>query len=348
MNVSIVAFDSGDFIRRKKSNGDSDVVFHTPLGTGVSIKKGLKSDFQKQYHSSFAKHAKAFKVPTRRYVYSHGNLWKEIGHAKATKICDSVIKDLEKFIDRMFVSYVVIPKETQYIEVGGYGCPIERMRTPDFLRFVSHMFSYMTAWAYSGRHLRENDAYLIDHFTGEMTTAWKDLSAFPDLKIYPGGDECNELISVADIFAYLTEKKLWDAKMWLKPENVEQVWSSYEFDTEVRFIDEDTLSKIRPFSKEPINVVDSLVRPMVFVSVTGIGFSRLTRDPRVSVAAYACSLEGAFESFDKFLDSSKIRDGDVFVYAGEEAKMLAASFKDMFDVQVYSVRELREKDANSS
>jgi hypothetical protein len=76
------------------------------LGTGVSIKKGLKSDFQKQYHSSCAKHTKAFKVPTRRYAYSHENLWKEIGHSKATKMCDSVIKELEKFIDRLFVSYV--------------------------------------------------------------------------------------------------------------------------------------------------------------------------------------------------------------------------------------------------
>jgi hypothetical protein len=208
------------------------------------------------------------------------------------------------------------------------------------------MFSYMTAWAYSGRHLRENDAYLIDHFTGEMTIAWKDLSAFPDLKIYPGGDECNELISVADMLAYLTEKKLWDAKMWLKPENIEKVWSSYKFATEVRFIDEDTLSKIRPFSKDPINVADSLTRPMIFVNVTGIGFSRLTKEPRISVAAYACSLHGAFEGFDKYLDSSKIRDGDIFVYAGEEAKILATSFKDMFDIQVYSVRELREKVAN--
>ncbi len=337
VNMSIVAFDSGDFIRR---------VFHTPLGTGVSIKKELKSDFQKQYHSSFAKHAKAFNVPTRRYVYSHENLWKEIGHAKATKICDSVIKELENLIDRLFVSYVVIPKETQHVEVGGYGCPIEKMRTPQFLRHISPMFSYMTAWAYSGRHLRETDTFLIDHFSGQMTTAWKDLSTFPDLKIFPGGDECNEFISVADILAYLTEKKLWDAKAWLKPENVEQVWSSYEFDTEVRFIDEDILSKIRPFSKEPINIIDSLIRPMVFINVTGIGFSRLTRDPRASVAAYACSLGGAFEGFDKFIDSSKIKDGDVFVYAGEEAKTFATSFKDMFDIQIFSVRELREKVAH--
>jgi len=344
--MSIVAFDSGEFIRSKKSDRGTEVVFHTPLGTGVSIKKEIKGDFQKQYHSSVEKHAKAFKVPTRRYVYSHENLWKEIGHAKTVKICDSVIKDLQKYIDRVFVSYVVIPKETQYIEVGGYGCPIEQKRTPIFLRSIAHMFSYMTAWAYSGRHLRENDAYLIDHFTGEVTTAWRDLSAFPDLKIYPGGDECNELISVADMLAYLTEKKLWDAKMWLKPESVEQVWNSYKFHTEVRFIDEDTLSKIRPFSKELINVVDFLARPMVFVNVTGIGFSRLTGDPRVSVAAYACSLDGAFEGFDKFIDSSKIRDGDIFVYAGEEAKTLANSFKDMFDIQVHSVRELREKVAN--
>jgi hypothetical protein len=343
--MSIVAFDSGDFTRIKRTE-TSDIVFHSPLGTGISIKKENAKNFQKLYHSSLAKHAKSFKVPTHRYVYSHDNLWKEIGHAKATKMCDSVIKDLEDYIELAFVSYVIIPKEIQEVEVGGYHCPLKKMKPPDFLRHVSPMFSYMTGWAYCSRHLREKDAYLIDNFSGQMTTAWRDLSAFPDIKIFPGGDECNEFISVADMFAYLTEKKLWDSKMFLKPENVEQVWSSYAFETEVRFIDEMTLSKIRPFSNEQINTTDSLARPMVFINISGIGFSRLTADPRASVAAYACSLEGAFESFDKFMDSSKIRDGDVFVYAGEEAKTIAGSFKDMFDIQVFSFREMREKVAN--
>lgn len=175
-----------------------------------------------------------------------------------------------------------------------------------------------------------------------MTTAWRDLSEFPHLKIYPRGDECNEFIAIADMIAYLTEKKLWDAKLFLKPESVEKVWEKYKFAVELRFHDKNTLSKMRWFSQEHIDTTNFFVRPMVFIDVEGISISRLTR-ARVSVATYACSKGGAFLGFDEYIDPDKVRDGDIYVYAGEQAKKRAISFKDMFDIQIYSIREIRKE-----
>lgn len=48
--MSIVAFDSGDFTRRKKINSDKEIVFFTPLGIGVEVKNELREKFVEEYH----------------------------------------------------------------------------------------------------------------------------------------------------------------------------------------------------------------------------------------------------------------------------------------------------------
>jgi hypothetical protein len=74
-----------------------------------------------------------------------------------------------------------------------------------------------------------------------------------------------------------------------------------------------------------------------------ISISKVTGDPYASVVAYAFLKGGGFQGFDEGFDASKIRDGDVYAYAGEKAKERAYAFKGMYDIEVYSIRELRQK-----
>lgn len=90
--MQIVAFDSGDFSRRKKVEGKKEIVFFTPLGIGVSINEKSIEKFKSVYLNVCKKLAGEFRVPTKRVVYSHANLWKEIGRRKAVPFCDNVIK----------------------------------------------------------------------------------------------------------------------------------------------------------------------------------------------------------------------------------------------------------------
>jgi hypothetical protein len=181
----------------------------------VAIKEGKEEKFKSIYHSSRKKLIEDFQIPTRRYIYSHRNLWKEVDHRKAIPICDNIVTKLQKTIEYIFCSFVILPpKETKTVSVGGYGCPLEDIPTMNFLRALTPMFSYITAWAHSGRHRLEKNEYLIDNFSSKHTTAWHDLTNHLIPKIFPRGDECNEFISVADMVAYLTEKKLWDQKLW--------------------------------------------------------------------------------------------------------------------------------------
>lgn len=345
--MSIVAFDAGDFSRWKKVEEKKEIIFFTPLGIGVVIKKGKEEKFKSIYHSSRKKLIENFKIPTRRLIYSHSNLWKEVGHAKAIAFCDKIVTELQKSIEYIFCSFVILPpKKHETVTVGGYHCPLEEIPTMKFLRALTPMFSYITAWAHSGRHRLEKNEYLIHNFSSKHTTAWRDLADHLVPRIFPRGDECNEFISVADMVAYLTEKKLWDQKLWLDPDSVTEVWDDYDFYVEPRFLDKNVLSKIRWYSKREIPTDNYLARPMVFMDLEGVSISELAGGPIVSAAAYACSKGGAFQGFDRAVDSKKIRDGDVYVYAGREAKKRATSFKDMFDIEVFSVRQLRAKAAN--
>jgi len=342
--MSIAAFDAGDFLRWKKVNGKKKDVFFTPLGIGVVIKEGKEEEFKSTYHGSRKNLAKDFQIPTKLPVCcSHSDLWKQVGHAKAIPICDKIVTELQGTIEYVFCSFVILPKEIKKISVGGYGCPLEEIPKMDFLRALTPMFSYVTAWAHSGRHRMEKNQYLIHNFSSKHTTAWRDLTSHVVPKIFPRGDECNEFISVADMVVYLTEKKLWDQKSWLEPDHVEGVWGDYDFHVETRYLDENVLSKIRWYSKQEISTENYLARPMVFIDIEGISVSELGGDPIASAAAYACSKGGAFQGFDKHIDSRKIRDGDVYVYAGREAEKRSNSLKDVFNIEILSLKELRKK-----
>jgi hypothetical protein len=280
--MSIVAFDAGDFLRWKRVEGRKETIFFTPLGIGVVIKKGKEEDFKSIYHNSRKTLIKDFKIPTKRLVYSHSNLWKEVGHSKAIRFCDKIVTDLQEIIQNIFCSFVILPpKEIKTVSVGGYGCPLMEIPTMKFLRALTPMFSYITAWAYSGRHRLETNKYLIDGFSSKCTTSWRDLIEHTVPKIYPRGDECNEFISVADIIVYLTEKKLWDQKLWLSPENVKEVWDDYEFFMETRFLDEKVRSKIRWYSKQEIRKDNFLAHPITFIDIDGISISELAGEPIV-------------------------------------------------------------------
>lgn len=345
--MTTIAFDAGDFLRWKRVETQKKIVFFTPIGIGVVLKEGEEEKFKSIYHSSRKKLMEDFQIPTRRSIYSHSNLWKEIDHIKAIPICDKTISKLQKTIEYIFCSFVILPpKEIKTVTVGGYGCPLEEIPTMKFLRALTPMFSYITAWAYSGGHRLEKNEYLIDGFSSKHTTAWRDLTGHIVPKIFPRGDECNEFISVADMIAYLTEKKLWDRKLWLEPSNVTKVWEDYDFYVETRFLDKNVLSKIRWYSKQEIPTDNYLAHPMVFMDIEGISISELSGELMASVAAYACSKGGAFQGFDRHVDSKKIRDGDVYVYAGRAAQKRATSFKDMFDIEILPVIQLRKKTEN--
>ncbi len=180
-------------------------------------------------------------------------------------------------------------------------------------------------------------------------------------KVFPHGDECNPFVNAADLFAFLTDAKLYTSKLKLLPPDVEKIWSNYKFKVEVHFLDDKVLSKYSWKTEDHIDVTEYLARPMTFLLIDQIEklalaapteapleeqpkFRDLVRklEPYVAALTYALQKGGGIQSYGGTVDAAKVRDGDTLVYIGTDSKKAAYALADMCDVVVVSGKEMRK------
>ena len=196
-------------------------------------------------------------------------------------------------------------------------------------------------------------------------------------KIFPHGDECNPYIMLSDIFAYLTDAKLYTQKKGLRPESLKEIWKNYGFQVDSHFLDINTQPMFKWNCDDPIDTKPYLARPMIFLMVDDLErlqsvsqkvtteivktpneeeievssttipeekrFKALIKhmEPWYSVTAYACLKGGAAQLFNYHMDHDKVQDGDILVYIGNQSKSMAESFSHFLDVNVLSAKEVR-------
>jgi hypothetical protein len=338
--TSITAFDSKDF---KRSNKVGELKFFSPLGCGVKITK--QKEFIDLYNNSLHDIFEKFNVSSVGGCLSSSEYFALIGPGKTYKISDELLQSVQDLIESVYITYVILPSAiTPTVAVGGYQSPKVEIPTFDFLRKLSGYFSYIAAWNYLGIESRKKETIVIDGFNGKRTPAWDDIIAKTTPIVMPHGDECNPLISTADVIAALTDKKLWDNFMHLNPENVIKIWNDYPFKVETHFIDAKLLSKIKWYSNEHINLSDYYGKPTIFVKADGYNsteIKKLSAFPDATILAQ--KLNGCVQGFDKAIDSSKVRNGDIFIYAGKEAQATALTLQDMCNLEVIPFKKIREK-----
>lgn len=340
----LTAFDSKEYSR---SNAAGEVKFYTPLGCGITVSK--KEEFSSVYVEKLEELSKSFNIENCCGAFSPAEYFQKIGPGRTTSLSDQLLKSIQDLIESVYFSYVILPpKDVPLVEVGGFKCPKRVIKTFDFLRNLSVYFSYMTAWKYLGIEGRQNEKIIIDGFHGKRTPAWDDIINKTSPIIYSHGDECNPFISVADIISFLTNKKLWDNYLHLTPEHIAQVWEGYSFNTDTHFLDKKILSKIKWYSDKHIELSSLYARPVVFLKADGYKTDHLKEfDVYAQATILAREKNGCVQGFDKKIDSPKIKDGDVFVYAGEESKKWANTLKDMHEIEILPFKELKEKIRNS-
>jgi hypothetical protein len=182
---------------------------------------------------------------------------------------------------------------------------------------------------------------------------------------------------LSDIFAYLTDAKLYTQKKGLRPDSLKEIWKNYGFQIDSHFLDINTQPMYRWNCADTIDTTPYLARPMVFLMVDDI--ERLQSEPQIvttetvktpadeeveatstsakeetrfrnlvkhmepwySVTAYAYIKGGAAQLFNYRMDHNKVRDGDILVYIGNQSKSMAESFSHFLDVNVLSARDVR-------
>ena len=157
---------------------------------------------------------------------------------------------------------------------------------------------------------------------------------------------------------YSNEKKLF-------PDDLSAIWDDSPFDVSVRFVDPKAESKVAWYSDLHIDTTPFLPLPMVFLLIEVPDLLKpaappadkewkdvppvpkfrdvVERGPGFDIAVrYAQDLGAGFQIFHQYNDRDKIRDGDKLLYVGLRAKEAAEAYATMVDVEVLSVRELRD------
>jgi len=259
-----------------------------------------------------------------------------------TEELNTHLKTIQGYIDSIFISYVILPSKTNpTIEVGGYKSPKICVSTFNFLREIANYFSYITASTYLEHSNRKSEKILVDSFRGKLTHTWENFVDKTSPVVYPHGDECNVYISTADLIAFLTDKKLYDNHLRLDPADIREIWTGYSFDVDVRFLDAKMIPQIKWVSNELIDTTRYHAKPTIFLNADVYPIAELKKSPVYAGATLlARDLNGCLQGFDKKTDSGKVRDGDVFIYAGTKAKETAMTLTDMYEIEIMSFKDL--------
>jgi len=363
----VIASDGKDFKRPKVVRDEKGEVsqvlkdegFFSPIGVTLEIdnEDKLRSDLR----TAFAEAAPDYHITLTRPFYSSRALIDDVfkrNYPKAISFMHRVIERVSPHIKRAHLNWVILPQSrTPTVQVGGAYSVGTIVDVNHFKRDLGNIFSALCAWSYARKYGYEFEKALVDGFQGKTTNAWDELRSQTEVRVYPKGDECSAPICVADIFAFLTDKKLYSERRKLFKDDVESVWSSMSFDVSSFYFNEQNLGAIKWIDETPLKLEDYLARPMTYMLVDQEYLSQDSTD--VEVSSYkdflttrgfhelpiiqAQEVGGGVKGYQPRDDPNTIRDGDFLIYMGEESRRIAHSYEDALEVSVLSVKELREE-----
>jgi len=199
-----VGFDSAPI---KKTtilpNGSGKGEFVANLGASVTTHD--KDKFESSYEDAISEILKKFNLERRKRIYKGAHLVAQ-AMEKAPNIIVEMIDRLEDDIAHIDIYCAYYSLE--YISIYGQA-EGQKLSPPAFVKKTQGAFPHVCSWWYVLEYAKtESPVCLeIDYFQTATTPAWRNLVdvAKKDVTVefYFGGDECNPLISVADMILKL-------------------------------------------------------------------------------------------------------------------------------------------------
>lgn len=366
--MSIIAADGKDFKRPKVVRDEAGAIkevlhdegFYSPFGVTLEIddERSLTADLK----TAFLKLSYSYRVTMRRPFCSSKFLVEDVfknNYPAAISFMHRLLDDVQGHIIRAHYNWVILPRSrTPAVHVGGRFSLGHEVEVSRFKRDLGNVFPALCAWSYTREYGFSFDTALLDGFQGKTTSAWDELRSHAKVKIFPKGDECSAPICLSDIFLFLTDKKLYAARKKLFRDEIDTIWSPKSFQVSSFYFDETNLGVVRWVDETPMKLWDYYARPMTYLLVdqkhlaqpseadeelpsykdflTARGFHELP-------ILHAQDVGGGVKGYHPRDDPKTIVDGDYLIYMGEDSKHIAEGYQDALEVQVLSVKQLREK-----
>jgi hypothetical protein len=373
--LSLTATDSKEFKRPRldRSSGgvlvrDSDgrpVVldnrgFFTQLGCTISFER--PQEFRERFISTFREVAANHRVALPRLFVSARTLSDQLmnnDHMAARSFLYHVLDGVKDQISSANLTWLIFPKaDPPTVVVGGAGALATEVTSTEFVAALGNMNAPISAWHYWKTRGAKPDEMRIDHFQGRTTPAWTELtSSRVALRVVPWGDESDPFICMADIFCFLTDKRLHADRKRLSPAEVEGVWRELPFPVHGSFMDHRFAPDITWIDEKPIQVAQYFPSPMTYLLVDdALIADSVEKDDEVSFRQFlqskgfvnAVVLDaqlkgGGFKKYHEQADPSTVKDGDHLVYMGAKSKARAEALSYALSITYESVADLRAR-----
>lgn len=199
-----VGFDSAP-IRKVPTlpNGTKGSEFVANLGVSVTVQD--KEDFEAAYDAALENAFKKIGADRKKRIYKGAHLVKQVSE-NATDVIVSMLNDLASKITHVdvYCAYYAL----EYVSLYGQS-ETQKLSPPVFVKKTQGAFPHVCAWWYVSKYAQmESPLCLeIDSMQTATTPAWRELSNASSknvsIEFYLGGDECNPIISVADLILKL-------------------------------------------------------------------------------------------------------------------------------------------------
>jgi hypothetical protein len=172
---------------------------------GVSVTTHDKGEFESSYEEAISGVLKKFGFERKKRIYKGAQLVAQTMEKAPSIIIEMIdkLKDDIAHID-IYCAYYAL----EYISIYGQA-EGQKLSPPVFVKKTQGAFPHVCSWWYAQTYAKiESPICLeIDYFQTATTPAWRNLVEVAktgvSIEFYFGGDECNPLISMADMILKL-------------------------------------------------------------------------------------------------------------------------------------------------
>ncbi len=305
---------------------------------GVSISFENEKSFKNRYCEFFEKIKNKYDIKNPRIVFKSYDLKLIFNYKEFSNIAKNFIDEVVS--DDMSINVVFSSFNTQKMPRITYlGKDI---RTIDFLNKELHnYYAYIPIWKTLQYTNWIGVKLYMDHFNPkELTNAWEFIKN-KQRKVYviPKGDQCNPLISSADIILEYLEYVISKNKIKLDIKNIQNLLiKNLEIEKSfVNHVGTKDISEIVPKSNEKIPKKEDYIHPTVYVILEGVINKEKDWIEKASsiydyLLWYAWYIEGGLKFISLDQDFKLIDKKDVLVYLGEKGKNIANYLSKVLDI----------------
>lgn len=356
MVKSCIGIDSTNYFKQVRQ------AFRAPIGVGLEVED--YDAFARKYDSVIVDLKDRYGVVTGRKCLKSHYIHEKIPSSARRFIADFTEKVIPH-VKTVFVAHTILnsQKTPKILCYSGN----EDMTPGEFISHLQSYYPHVLAWKIlETLPDRRDSAFMLDHFTGSVTKAWRQIED-ENIEVYPSGEYCNPLISSADLVSKYVNDFIHFGRMKLELGSVSRAFEPFGVE-EARaeggipapepgaktrllqyFIYD--LSMITPHEKRAIDVGRKLRHPVYFL-LTGKKFRSegdALRDTAYFdiVANRVCGDRGSMRAMnvDEMKNELRVmRDGDKIIAFGGEALELAGYIVNDFSglkVEIISSRDLK-------